>query len=239
MYSQTFINEELTKETFGYTSERLTKGSWALVIVECTNCHRLVEKPYKSSFSRHSCPIVEGNNKRCFKCKEWKDLSLFNKAPKLSGGVAKMCRECYNNHEAVKRCGKNRASRKIKSFKEDIAFYIKTRAYSIRSRCNQQKVPYDIDAEYLYELWNLQQGRCYYSNLEMKSEGKVHGFQSWFSPSVDRKDPTLGYIKGNVVWCCSCVNSFKQTMTTEEFVTMLKDIKWDFEEMKETNILDL
>jgi hypothetical protein len=61
----------------------------------------------------------------------------------------------------------------------------------------------------------------------MKSEGRVNGFQGWQSPSVDRKDPRMGYTKGNIVWCCFSINSFKQNLTDYEFYEKIKQINWN------------
>lgn len=227
MRSLVKLHAELTQERYGYKPCDLKESSHKIVVVECSNCNRILEREFRNAFKTHSCPIVEGNNKRCFKCQEWKDLSLFNKCPKLSGGVAKLCRECYNKYDSVKRCEINKRNRRKRSFSEDFPNYIKYRAYSIKNQCKSKNIMYDLDVDYLLELWSNQEGKCYYSNIEMKSEGHVNGFQSWFSPSLDRKNPSDGYTKGNVVWTCFCVNSFKQAMTDEQFKKLLKNIQWN------------
>jgi hypothetical protein len=224
----TEIQEELTKIKFGYETKDLSKNSRKAVVTKCTNCHKLVEKTFNNVNSQHQCSIFNGNEKKCFKCGEWKDLSLFNKAPKLSGGVSKMCRECRNNYECVKIYEKNRRLKRSNSFDDDINYYIKQRYYQTKSRCKKNKIEYNLDFEYLLNLWELQNGKCHYSNIIMKAEKTENKYQSWFTPSLDRKDPSMGYTKGNVVWCCNCINSFKNTMTDLEFIEMLKEIKWNF-----------
>jgi hypothetical protein len=55
---------------------------------------------------------------------------------------------------------------------------------------------HDIDLLFLEELWKKQDGKCYYSNIQMqfnKNEWKV---------SLERLDTNKGYIKDNVVLCC-------------------------------------
>ena len=76
------------------------------------------------------------------------------------------------------------------------------------------------------DLWQNQNGLCYYTGVPMKSECKQMGFQAWDAPSVDRKNPEKGYIKDNVVWCIFSVNSFKQSLSELQFIDLLKTVKW-------------
>ena len=56
----------------------------------------------------------------------------------------------------------------------------------------------DITPDFMVSLFHLQEGRCYYTGevLDWNSYGKKH--PSSDSMSVDRKDPTIGYVKTNV-----------------------------------------
>jgi hypothetical protein len=40
--------------------------------------------------------------------------------------------------------------------------------------------------------------------------------------SVDRVDSNKGYVKDNIVLCCSIINSMKNTLSTEEFFSIIK-----------------
>lgn len=227
MFSPVTLDPESTILKFGYSPDTLTKGMYKLVCVTCDNCHRKMDRPFINHKRLHQCPVVEGSNKKCFKCGEWKDLSLFNKNPSTSGGVAKVCRSCHNSYASVIKCEKDRLLKKQRSFDEDFLYWIRNRSYYIKNNSKRRGISCDIDEEYLRTQWELQEGKCFYSNLKMKAEPRVNGFQSWITPSLDRKDPVLGYTKGNVVWTCSCVNSFKNTMTDTEFFELLKTIKWN------------
>lgn len=49
-----------------------------------------------------------------------------------------------------------------------------------------------------------------------------------YSPSIDRKDPSKGYVKGNV-WVISCkANMMKTNATTEELIEFSKNILKNF-----------
>lgn len=226
MQHSVILHGPLTKARFGYSGSELSLGSHKPVIVECQGCHRIIEREFRYLKRTHQCPIVEGDKKWCFSCKSWKDLSLFNKCSSQPSGVAKLCRECYNSNEAVKKCERNRCLRHRRAFLEDIGYYFRYRTYAIKKQACKHGIPFDLDEVYLFNLWKQQEGKCYYSSLLMRAEGKVNGFQSWFSPSLDRKIPSLGYVKGNVAWCCFGINSCKQTMNAAEFLTLMKNIQW-------------
>jgi hypothetical protein len=51
-------------------------------------------------------------------------------------------------------------------------------------------------------------------------DGKIHHN----SLSLDKLDPKLGYIKGNVVWCTYLINTMKQDMTEKEFYDFIQTI---------------
>ncbi len=227
MFNNVNINESLTYSKFGYVSQSLSEKSRKCIVVECEHCHSLIEREFRNAKRKHQCPIINGNTKRCFKCSEWKDLSFFNKSKNLSGGVSKTCRSCYNKYDSVKKCETNKKNRRRSSFNENFNLYIKLRLIAIKSNSKKNNIDFNLDIDDLIDQWNLQNGLCYYSNLAMKSEGRVNGFQGWQSPSVDRKDPRMGYTKGNIVWCCFSINSFKQNLTDYEFYEKIKQINWN------------
>ena len=227
MFSKVKLNSEKTKDTFGYYPSELNVGSHLKVVVECLNCHRLIHRECRNVNGFHQCPVVNGSQKKCFKCGLWRDLNLFNKNPKTSGGVSKMCRECYNNHPSVIKNEKNRLCRKRRAISNgDIEYYTKFRASAIKNTAKKKGIVYDIDAKHLYEIWQKQKGLCYYTTIPMKSELRQQGFQAWDAPSVDRLEPSTGYVRGNVVWCIFAVNSFKQSLNEAKFREMVNYIKW-------------
>lgn len=230
MLSKVTLNEELTFATFGYKISDLQNGSHSKIVVTCNNCNTNIHRERRNANANHKCPIIKNNNKKCYKCKTWKDLTLFNKSRKLTGGVSKICRECYNKEDAVIKCNKSRNNRFKHAIKNgDIEFYIKRRINTIKSRALKNNIDFNLDAEYLISLWNKQNGNCFYSNIPMKNSMKKDGFQSWDGPSLDRIEPTLGYIKGNIVWCIFGINSFKQSLNIMLFEDMVKSITWWYE----------
>jgi hypothetical protein len=46
--------------------------------------------------------------------------------------------------------------------------------------------------------------------------------QIWLDEGLAEK----GYVKGNVVWTCFAINSFKQGLHEEEFLVLVNKIHW-------------
>lgn len=227
MKSPTFIRDDLTLASYGYNSKSLELTSHKFIIVECSGCHTIHRKEYRNIKRQHVCPTVIGNNKHCYQCDQWKDLSLFNKNGKLSGGVSKLCKQCYNNHGAVKKYEKQRCARLKCAIKEnDFGYYIQRRVQRLISKCRSDQVQCDIDVQHMINLWTQQNGLCFYTSLPMNGTGTDQGLASWNSPSVDRLYPERGYTKHNVVWCLNSVNSFKNSMDVIKFIELVNQIKW-------------
>lgn len=89
---------------------------------------------------------------------------------------------------------------------------LKTKWNASRKRAAKKKVPFTITYEDVCALWNCQQGRCHYTQKEMTSVRNQGN-----TVSLDRVVPNAGYVPGNVVLCCSTVNTMKHTHTVAEF----------------------
>jgi hypothetical protein len=72
-------------------------------------------------------------------------------------------------------------------------------AYAAKNRANAKNLPYNINTDFVIELWEEQGMQC-------PITGRMFDLESWGkkaqvnpdAPSIDRIDPTLGYVKGNV-----------------------------------------
>jgi hypothetical protein len=87
--------------------------------------------------------------------------------------------------------------------------------------CNQRKrgkiSETDLTDEYLYDLFQQQDGKCRYSGEPMVIDTK-----HLLTLSLDKIIPDLGYMKGNVQWVCWAVNRAKGELKESDFLAMCR-----------------
>lgn len=216
-YGQWKINEELTFKEFGYHSNKLTYGSKKPVKCYCLSCGIISNKLFRYSSSKHRCvPIIDGK-KKCFKCKIWKNLEEFSKNKSTFDGYQKVCKECYSNYE----CVKNGYQKKTNEYKTTLEQYFNNKLFTLKKKCIIQNVPFDLEKGDLLKKYKSQEGKCYYTNIDIiHNVGKV----DYNSISIERLTPQYGYTKDNVVLCSFNINSFKGMMNEVEFKQFLTSI---------------
>lgn len=128
--------------------------------------------------------------------------------------------EYFKNLDPKVRWQRVRASieRSPKSFLADQMYHIKSHADnpSKRDVKDLERRAFDLDVDYLENLWNQQNGKCALTGLPM-----VHMFNNLLSASVDRIDSMKGHIKGNIQIVCQWVNTAKNDFSNDEFRTVL------------------
>lgn len=112
----------------------------------------------------------------------------------------------------------NRTDRLIK--KDNVTYYIKDRFYGAKHRAAKKNIPFNLTIEYLEKLWEEQNGICAISGIVMSHtilEGKLDT-----NASIDKKEPSLGYIQGNVQFVCNRVNMMKSNMPIDNLLHFCK-----------------
>lgn len=122
------------------------------------------------------------------------------------------CKECFNTHN------QERTAR----YRADPAKFIKARLSGFKCRASELGVPYNLSAEALIAQWEQQKGQCFYTAQpiafnNIRQAGKA---PHYMMASLDRMDPTQGYVIGNVVWCSYVINRMKNDLTYDEFLKM-------------------
>ena len=154
--------------------------------------------------------------KTCTKCKEEKLLEEF---------YYHRVRKYYMS--SCKSCNKKASTKyqKETNYRESENYVFYQRAYKIKYDAkfrgdsvgangrNGLEVMENLK-DYLISLWKKQDGKCYYTGLEMSLTGYSDGNQKAFT--VDRIDSSKGYIDGNIALCCSIVNKMKQNLSLNE-----------------------
>ena len=80
------------------------------------------------------------------------------------------------------------------------------RSYSTR----QNIAGYNLTKEYIQELLERQEYKCYYTGVPLKIGNKLT------NPTIDRIDSSKGYIIGNVVICTEIANIMKNDLSISE-----------------------
>lgn len=84
---------------------------------------------------------------------------------------------------------------------------------------------HDLDLIFLKNLWQIQKGICPYTGKLMILSKNTRDHDQLISPlkaSLDRIDPTKGYIQGNVEFVCLAVNYAKNSFSREQMINFFK-----------------
>ena len=172
--------------------------------------------------------IFKSGKKRCSRCKKVKLLSEFRPIPKKQQNKPGIV--IYVSH--CNRCDAKRTA-KFKSIKgstiEGSAYFLMS---NVKRRSKDKKLRSEIDINWIVDQWHRQKGICFYTNLKMsflskrKSSRKGGGYKknNKLSVSLDRVDPSKGYLKSNVVLCTWLANNMKQDLFKKEFIKYCKII---------------
>lgn len=95
----------------------------------------------------------------------------------------------------------------------------------VRQHSKKRGHTYDIDLDYLKNLWEIQQGICPFT--KQKLELRTHTSTSTANPysaSLDRIDNTKGYIKGNVRFVALIFNYARNTFTDSDVIKFCQQV---------------
>ena len=96
--------------------------------------------------------------------------------------------------------------------------------YTLRNAKKRFK-EFDLDLEYLKEIWEKQKGICPYTKIKLLlPEYKTPVKDARIRASLDRIDSSKGYIKGNVQFISTSINYMKNELSHEETIEFLKTI---------------
>lgn len=163
-----------------------------------------------------------------------KDVSILDVAGRDDKGrllVKCYCHKCntefiikynyvYNGKRSSCGCGLyvlGNKNRKWKGFGE-----ISSKVWSSIIRGSKvRNIPLEITIEQGWELFLKQERRCALSGIELFFPERSGAARC---ASLDRIDPTKGYIEGNVQWVHPDLNYMKHTWTEEEFFDWIKTV---------------
>ena len=103
----------------------------------------------------------------------------------------------------------------------DMYRFFSNKASKLKTKSRENKIPYDLDGKYLQSIYP-EDGKCPALNIEMKAGSD----SDWrLSPSVDRIDPSGGYIRGNVIWISWLANCIKSSARPKQIIAVGKFYK--------------
>lgn len=156
----------------------------------------------------------------CQICKQYKPIEEFTTGSgiKCRNDRSRECRHCESERKKIRR-----ASLELNNQDK----HLRQIWHGCKTRALQAKIPYDLDVEYLVELYNKQDGKCALSGMVL--ENFVRSGKNVYNTSVDRIIPNLGYVKGNVRLVCAQVNMMRSNMEDCELIKICRNIVnyWD------------
>ena len=92
---------------------------------------------------------------------------------------------------------------------------LQTQFGRIKRSAEKRNIRFDVSADYLWKLWELQKGCCAITGDQIGTIRKA---------SLDRIDSSKGYEEGNVQWVTYRANISKHTMTMDELYDFCKKV---------------
>lgn len=164
--------------------------------------------------------------KQCTICNSEKEIDEFLRDKHSKGGYRNQCKACLRERNKGvwerRSEGYNRAMRKFRSTWKGAT---QTSLSAAKLRTRELNLPeLNIDNEYLREILEAQNYKCALTGVDLIPKG------GWLCPSLDKMDPTLGYVKGNVQWVTKRANLLKGNLTMEQLRELCKSILDNSEE---------
>lgn len=114
--------------------------------------------------------------------------------------------QCNFSLMKLTRSGKQNSNFKNRTNEEK---FFHKKCLNLKLRSEHKNWEFNLDPNYLLNLYNKQKGLCGYTNFKMVLETRRKSKTSYDVLSVDRIDSSKGYIKGNILFCLNCINKMK------------------------------
>jgi dUTP pyrophosphatase len=201
-----------TMEELSIDPSELRTGSHKKVVIQCTNCNKIMTREYKRVHLHHVCPtrIVKNGAeyKWCNNHKQYLPIDKFSMCVSKPGKLTAFCSDCRGEKHAMTQTILNK--------------WMTSRCTGKRNDCKRRKIPYDIDVEYMMDIWAQQNGKCYYSHVQL-----TYNDYSLTSAQIERIVPALGYTRGNVAWASKALNLMKSDHTYKEWLDFIRLTKFN------------
>ncbi len=200
-------NQDVSINEFGYYTRPWPNGVSQKVYQKwCKDCHlKFGQRCGICSQPDHKSPECSIVDREPYPCRRCKRLCLTNEFPFCRGIRKTICKQCDSKYH------KNYLQINLQQ-------YFKLRLAGARNNMSKRNLPVTVGIEFLIQLLQSQQWKCYYSGLQMTTDNKETLI------SIDRKDSSLGYTETNIVLCCQRVNYMKRELDDDRFIDLCKAI---------------
>lgn len=179
-----------------------------------------LKQRHKESVERWSQKRTEANKnnavateKVCPRCEQLIPAALFKKRPYNVDGLATACSRC-----------EYKGAKKSEAVRKTDRWWVYMYA-AISRRAKDKGEESDITKEFLKELFEKQNGLCYWFGIPLVPTAENRHPQK---PSLDRVDGSKGYTQDNVVLACHAANMGRNSSTFQQFTDFVAVLKSSF-----------
>jgi hypothetical protein len=123
----------------------------------------------------------------------------------------------------TKSCGCNRYTKGESNFNyKGVGLLAMSKFTHIKYSATKRNLEFSVSIEYLWQLFQKQDGKCYYTGEELTLS--TRNTKGGMTASLDRLDSSKGYLEDNVVWCHKDVNVMKMDKSEQEFYELCQKI---------------
>jgi len=152
--------------------------------------------------------------------KHWKDGKLLCASCKNYLTIDNFCANADKPYREYKdtRCRicKTRANKERRLLRDPLEKLIIERVAGARVRARKSNIYFDITVDNIKKLWNLQDGKCAISGIDMTytlGEGRTHT-----NISIDQIEASKGYTVDNIQLVCMAVNQMKSDLSNDNLL---------------------
>jgi hypothetical protein len=181
----------------------VSKNTW------CQVCHVNKQSILLTNIAKQNSKQIQSETQRtCKKCNLVKPKEEFCKLN--STAYSYMCKDCFNE---------NRSSNRNDYFFKTLNSFITHKIANARKRAKKKNINFDLDIEFIINLYEKQNGLCALSKETLTFERN-----NFKNLSIDRVNSSKGYTKDNVQLVCEIVNCMKLDLNVEDFILFCKKI---------------
>lgn len=147
--------------------------------------------------------IIDSEYWRCKNCNEVRDVDDFL----WIDSVKKNHRQTHCKH-----CMYDQTNKRLNGLES----FLKLKVSSLKCTANKNHLLFDLSWIYLSTLLEQQKRKCFYTDVDLVWGRGHKQTDSRFRATVDKIEPSKGYVIGNVVWCSRRANIIKSDLTLDE-----------------------